>query len=166
MKHRVTALCVAGSLALGSFIIGSGTASAAPVRWADVNGDLSLGENSILLTVSNGRVKLSILQVVMQCTDRASGRVDPTAFWIYDYGTRARLSRTGNFHFATFAYEPTGLSPLSDVEIGGRLRNNGTGVAHVRLEGSQIDGGTGETLADCTGSIDFIHLLSSNTPHS
>lgn len=135
---RVTLLAATVLLALPA------AAQARPVPWGG-NGFNDLGPASVLLSVENGRAKVTNVQMVLACTDAEDGSESAGAF---DARYRTAVALRRNRYAFDFTANSGGR--LGRVRIEGVLRSNGTGTARVRIEATSR-GERGELVDRCSG---------------
>jgi hypothetical protein len=131
-------------LVAASLLLVSAAASARPISWGG-NGFNDLGPASVLLSVENGRAKVTNVQMVLACTDAEDGTESSGAF---SARFRTAVSLRAN-HYA-FDFSANSGGRLGRVRIDGVLRSNGTGTARVRIQAQGL-GERGEVVDRCSG---------------
>jgi len=119
------------------------------VLWGGTGAN-DLGPGSILFSVESGRATLVNVQVIMACTDVATGRESDREFDTSDH-TPATLHLN---HF-TLNFTAHSGGRLGHVRLVGTLRSNGTGTARLSLTATGIDTTTGATVERCQAAVQF-----------
>jgi hypothetical protein len=140
--HRSLAVAALSLLAVAS------TALAAPVKWGGA-GFNDLGNAYALLSVANGKVKVTNVQMILACTDTQDGTESERAFDAR-YRTATPLDRN------RYAIDFTALSGgrLGHVRLNGVLRSNGRGTIRIRIN-AVANSDEGAVIERCQGETRF-----------
>ncbi len=145
----LTTACLAGALFAGS-------ASARAVVWSGVamySGEtLTPVPQTLHLSVTNGKVRVKSLQVIMACTgDISSSEI---AFWVTN-GPTVSLVRN-RFRFPnTFTVVNGGRRGV--VRLSGILRSNGIGTALAQVSTETRNDGGG--VENCAARVNFGRII-------
>ena len=140
LRSRLVLLAAIASLVLPA------VALARAISWGG-NGHNGLGPASVLLSVANGRAKVTNVQLIMECTDANDGTVSPSAFFAH-YRTAEALRSN---HYA-FDFTASSQGRVGRVRMDGVLRSNGTGTARVRVHAVGF-GEHNEVVDRCDGTV-------------
>ena len=139
----------------GSATASTGTGAAAPAPrgstkvWAGSRFN-DLGSAAILLKVNGGKVKLTMGQLVMACTDTSDGSESARAFSASS-GHRVNLRRNR----FTLRVTATSGGRIGDVTVSGHLGSNGRGRVALNINAVGVDTGTGGVIERCSGRVVF-----------
>ncbi len=141
----LAAVCLTGALFAGN-------ASARAVTWSGTSfytgATLTRTPQTLMLSVTNGRVRIRSMQVVMACNDAGSN--PEIAFWVANGPTvNLRLNRF-RFNFIKSANGRTGR-----VQVTGTLRSNGRGNALVQVS---TPANAGDGVERCAARVNFSSL--------
>ncbi len=139
----LAAVCLTGSLF-------AGTASAR--TWSGTafytGATLTPTPQTLMLSVTNGRVRISSMQVVMACT---GGSGPELAFWVSSRPTVILRSNRFSFDFI----ESSNGGRTGRVRLSGRLGSNGRGTALSQISTANRPGGAFER---CSARVNFSSL--------
>ncbi len=140
----LAAACLTGALFAGN-------ASARAVTWSGTafytGATLTPTPQTLMLSVTNGRARISSMQVVMACSGGSNPEI---AFWVANGPTvNLRLNRF-RFNFIKSANGRTGR-----VQLTGTLRSNGTGNALVQVSTPAT---AGDGIERCAARVNFSRL--------
>ena len=125
------------------------TARARTKTWAG-NGFNDLGSAAILLKVSGGKVRLTMGQLVMACTDTSDGSESARAFSASSVH-RVNLRRNR----FTLRVTATSGGRIGDVTVSGTLGSRGRGRVTLNINAVGVDTGTGGVIERCSGRVVF-----------
>lgn len=126
----------------------AGTAAAAPTPWGG-QGFNDLGPAYAVLTVANGKAKVSNVQMILACTDTGDGTESSRAF-----DARYRTAVPLNRNRYAFDFTARSNGRLGRVRLNGVLRSNGTGTIRVRIE-AVANSDEGAVIERCQGETRF-----------
>jgi hypothetical protein len=124
------------------------TASAGPVPWGG-SGSNSVGPAYALLTVANGKAKVSNVQMIITCADDRDGTFRDVAFSA-QYRTAVALRRN---HYA-FDFTATSGDLVGRVRLDGVLGSTGRGTIRIRIEATSSSD-AGAVIEHCAGETHF-----------
>ncbi len=109
---------------------------------------LTRAPQTLMLSVTNGRVRIRSMQVVMACNDAGSN--PEIAFWVANGPTVNLRSNRFRFNFIKSANGRTGR-----VQVTGTLRSNGRGNALVQVS---TPANAGDGIERCAARVNFPNL--------
>ncbi len=150
----VRGVLVAAIVAVVGLTTFSGVASARAVLWGgtafSTGAIVTPVPQTILLSVSGGRVTLKHFQAVMSCIDTGDGTESERAF---DGSTNIRATLHRNRF--TLEFTETSGGRTGDVRLSGMLGSNGRGTVRLRLSATGVDSETSAVVERCSTSFTY-----------
>ena len=131
---------------------------AANQLWSGTSSN-DLGPATIVLSATNGRARLRILQFIMACTDAGDGTESARAF---DYVTGTATMNRNRF---TMNLTGTSNGRNGRVRLSGVLGSNGHGRATADATAVGVDSSTNDVIETCQARVTFNLLRGDLQPH-